>query len=99
MEFEQDSPEFVACIKFLETIKPKRKYSDTIIVIDLVSRSESPKKIAKANILNEETNRITREGLRGGRHSNSAGNNNERRKGNNDDKCSCHNTPTGSNQR
>ena len=48
MEFEQDSPEFVACIKCLETIKPKRKFCDTTIVIDLVSRSESPKKIAKA---------------------------------------------------
>ena len=56
MGFERDSPEFVACIKFLETIKHRRKCNDTIKVIDLISPSESSKKTANANTLNGETN-------------------------------------------
>ena len=56
MGFERDSPEFVACIKFLETIKHRRKCNDKIKVIDLISPSESSKKTANTNTLNGETN-------------------------------------------
>ena len=56
MGFVQDPLKFVACIKFLETIKPKRTDIDTIKVIHLVSPSESPKKTADKNILKEYTN-------------------------------------------
>ena len=40
MSFEKDSQKFVACIIFIETIKPRKKDIDPINVIDLVSPSE-----------------------------------------------------------
>ena len=44
MGFAKDSAEFVACMKFLGTIKRKKKYSDNISVTDLVFPLESPRK-------------------------------------------------------
>ena len=63
MGFEKDSSELVACIKFLERIKPKKKDSDTINIINLVSLSDSPNKTTHAenNLTKEDA--ITTEEL------------------------------------
>ena len=45
MGFTDNSPEYRACISFLEAISPKNKAKHTDEVIDLISSDESPNKM------------------------------------------------------
>ena len=59
MGFEKDSSELVACIKFLERIKPKKKDN----IINLVSLSDSPNKTTHAKNSLTKEDAITTEEL------------------------------------
>ena len=53
--FKQDSPEFIACIKLLETIKSKKHDSENVKIVDLTSAVEIPKNNTVDKV-NEEIN-------------------------------------------
>ena len=50
MSFPDKSPEYIACMNFLEAISPKNKAKHTDEVIDLISSDESPNKMDILNI-------------------------------------------------
>ena len=50
MGFQENSHEFIACVEFLETIKPISQH-ETDNVMDFVSLIDSPTKQTKATIL------------------------------------------------
>ena len=58
MGFADNSPEYQACMNFLEAISPKNKANQTDEVIDLISSDESPNKM---NILYIENKRSSNE--------------------------------------
>ena len=53
MGFHEKSPEYQACVKFLEAIKPKQKKEEhqQIEIIDLVFPAESPRKKQNMEVL------------------------------------------------
>ena len=54
MGFHEKSPEYQACVKLLDAIRPEDK-TDTAEIVDLVSPAESPAKSTDIDVLSVTT--------------------------------------------